>query len=119
MDSIGKNNNMSPNEKKYSNNNNTNISRIKLAGDVLFNFLLERYRRGIILVKLSEIEEFLVERYPELYPTKAIASYYVTYVAKRLYQKGVIVLSKEIGEKSYTASLTLNYIDSIFYGKGS
>jgi hypothetical protein len=118
MDSIGKNNNMSPNEKRYS-NNNANISRIKLAGDVLFNFLLERYRRGIILVKLSEIEEFLVERYPELYPTKAIASYYVTYVAKRLYQKGVIVLSKEIGEKSYTASLTLNYIDSIFYGKGS
>jgi len=118
MDTMGKNNNISPNEKRHPNNNNTNISRIKLAGDVLFNFLLERYRRGIILVKLSEIEEFLVERYPDLYPTKSVASYYVTYVAKRLYQKGVIVLSKEIGEKSYTVSLTLNYIDSIFYGKG-
>ncbi len=38
MDSMGKNNNTSPYEKRYSNNNNTNISRIKLAGDVLFNF---------------------------------------------------------------------------------
>jgi hypothetical protein len=92
------------------------LSRIKLVADEFFNYLLSKYKEGQISVRLAEIEEHIWNKYGErLFKNRLSVNAYVSYVARHFQRYGVITLVKEIGEKGYRASLTLSYINSMFY----
>ena len=93
------------------------ISRIKLVADEVFDYLLKKYREGVISVRLGEIEEYLCDKYcGKLFKDRRSVNAYVNYVVKRLYKYDVIIVTKEIGEKGYRVSLSLNYLSSSMYG---
>jgi len=92
------------------------FSRIKLVADEFFNYLLNKYKEGQISVRLAEIEEYIWNKYGEkLFKNRLSVNTYVSYVARHYQRYGVITLVKELGEKGYRASLTLSYINSMFY----
>ena len=93
------------------------VSRIKLVADEVFEYLLKKYREGVISVRLGEIEEYICEKYcGKLFKDRLSVNSYVNYVVKRLQRHGVIIITKEIGEKGYRISFTLNYLNSSMYG---